>query len=208
MVQREAHCRLIAEPRQHRISEPTVGSRVSRKRILERSPSEISSISSASFTSLEGRLLSDSIHVVAGGDECSPRYYTLMRPNSRPSSAKNTLTLPRVRHVRSGSLGSEKLLNLQQKLVIAKSESISNLAEAKTCASNPGTPVLSKKTTTTTLLGFHQLEVRRSSVTGQLEPMAARLYTSKLQGSCSSIDSLGRSPSISRKRLLSVQTAV
>ena len=200
-VQREAHCRLIAQPRQHRKSEPTVSSRGIRKRNLERSPSAISSISSASYASLEGRLLSDSIEEAPDCGDYSTRAHTL----TRPGSAKNTLPLPRVRHIRSGSLGSEKLLGLQQRLVIAKSESIVNLSDARACASNPGTPVLAK---VSTLVDLHPLEVRRSSATGQLEPTVARLYTSKLQGSCSSIDSLGRSPSVVRKRLLSIQTAV
>lgn len=210
MMQREAHCRLIAQPRQHRKSEPTASisssSRGSRKRI-ERSPSAISTISSTSYTSLDVRLLSDSIEEVPDGVVSSPRLHALLSTNSRPSSAKQTLTLPRVRHVRSGSLGSEKLFTLQQKVVLAKSESIVNLSDARACASNPGTPVPNKKTSA--LADFqHQLEVRRSSATGQLEPMGLRLHTSKLQGSCTSIDSLGRSPSIMRKRLLSVQTTV
>lgn len=209
MMQREAHCRLIAQPRQHRRSEPSVSSssssRGSRKR-LERSPSAISTVSSISYTSLDVRLLSDSIEEFPDGVVSSPRLHGLLRTNSRPSSAKQTLPLPRVRHVRSGSLGSEKLFSLQQKVVIAKSESIVNLSDERACASNPGTPVLNKKVSA--LADFHQLEVRRSSATGQLEPMASRLYTSKLQWSCTSIDSLGRSPSIMRKRLLSVQTAV
>lgn len=208
MMQREAHCRLIAQPRQHRRSEPAVSSnssRGSRKR-LERSPSAISTVSSISYTSLDSRLLNDSIEEFPDGVVSSPRLHGLLSTNSRPNSAKQTLTLPRVRHVRSGSLGSEKLFSLQQKLVLAKSESIVNLSEARSCASNPGTPVLNKKASA--LADFHQLEVRRSSATGQLEPMASRLYTSKLQGSCTSIDSLGRSPSIMRKRLLSIQTAV
>lgn len=212
MVQKAARCRLIAEPRQHRKSEPSVNVRGSSKFYvpLGRSPSAVSSISSASYasySSLDSRLLNESI-VESPGDQCSPLTRTL-RGSSRPGSAKHTLGLPRVRgHVRSGSLGSEKLFGVQQKLVIAKSESIVNLAEARTSSSNPSTPILMKKATT--MLDFHQLEVRRSSVTGQLEPETPLKHSSTLQGSCTSIDSVGlsRSPSMGRRRLLSIQTAV
>ena len=212
MVQKAARCRLIAEPRQHRKSEPAVVGRGSRKMHgrLDRSPSASSSISNssyASYSSLDSRLLNESIVESSGGPR-SPLPVS-RRASSRPSSAKVTLGLPRIRgHVRSGSLGSEKLFGVQQKVVIAKSESIVNLSEARASSSNPSTPVLLKKATT--MLDFHQLEVRRSSVTGQIEAETPLKHSSNLLGSCTSIDSVGlvRSPSMTRKRLLSIQTAV
>ena len=124
--------------------------------------------------------------------------------NTRPSpllAPFNGKPLPRrVGHVRSGSLGSERIFGTRS-LVMAKSESVECLAD------------MSPRNTRKVLNIVDFKEVRRSSATGQIEPYAYM----RPSGSCLNISQKGKSlsslrlsrtPTVERKRLLSISTAV
>lgn len=172
-----------------------------------RTGSTISSISQCSSVD-PGSDSSDDSPTSSPKPEAHPSFLSRIKPK-RPSSAGMVVPL-RVKHVRAGSLGSEKLFKVPPSntpnIVLAKSESIQSLVDLR--FSNA--PVM-KKTNTMADLG----EVRRSSVTGQIEPVSYLSRSSAWRASCSqlhsnykSMSSLPRSPSTLRKTMNSISTAV
>ena len=157
----------------------------------------------------------ESIGATSPMREVHPSFLSRIKPK-RPSSAGLGVPL-RVRHVRGGSLGSEKLFRVNNvpsgayggTVVMAKSESIQSLVDPRLSTS----PLLKNNYS---LADCN--EVRRSSVTGQIEPVSALSRSSIWRASCSqlhlgsslnkSMSSLPRSPSTLKRSLNSVSTAV
>ena len=153
----------------------------------------------------------ESIGATSPMREFHPSFLSRIKPK-RPSSAGLGVPL-RVRHVRGGSLGSEKLFRVNNvpsgTVVMAKSESIQSLVDPRLSSY----PLLKNNNTSA---GYN--EVRRSSVTGQMEPVSALSRSSIWRASCSqlhlssplnkSMSSLPRSPSTLKRSLNSVSTAV